>query len=636
MADTGSSSSRPGDGTMPSSQEQQPQDQGIVIEMNENNDVCINATHLTVKCDNSFLVSGAAQEGQKASAKTSTATVAGQKSIIVVQQPVEEVKRRPLITKRASRLTSEVCRRVLHSALTMHRITLSRRAYALYLVQGLIWDSEQEGLLTAQVPEQLNQGVCPAGNAAGAVFGLLTLRTVHRMFTWHWARRRTELALAAASTSDLLALLAHQQERTALAALTHIALDLQDSSNRRLRTQALAPFPPISDLELSRASAAASRARLAAARNTPLCHGARPASSLSISSVDTTPSCDGSMMWAQSQPVSPRLRPVSADAATGSHAAAPHPPETAAAERPAGDGASAPAALPPPPTAGPAAPAQQHKSCPCSVVEGSATGDGDARSEGDGEVSEAQGCPPRPCRRGGWPKGEPPGGRALSMLLERPVVWDAFVALIQRTLCGESLRAARDAAWALQVTAFASERLSQRLVDAGAHMRVKQGHRRTRCTRGPTVACTRTTVTPAARAGVVPLLLAAMADSYGVRLRPGGARLRQPGYAPLSLSATAALLSLSPLQLPSLHLDMRRRVLSFNPRGVNWGFLNFLPHVGGALHRRLSPRCRATAGKRQAAAEALQNVVALRAGARALLQHGAPLLATPQGTAHMR
>lgn len=47
-----------------------------------------------------------------------------------------------------------------------------------------------------------------------------------------------------------------------------------------------------------------------------------------------------------------------------------------------------------------------------------------------------------------------------------------------------------------------------------------------------------------------------------------------------------------------------------------------LPKLGRAAHRSLSPRCRNIAAKRQVAAEALQNVCALRSGARHLLAVG--------------
>jgi len=65
-----------------------PLDQGILIEMNDNNDICINATHLTVECDNSFLMQGSSS-GKKVSAKAKGATVAGKTSVIVVQDNSE-------------------------------------------------------------------------------------------------------------------------------------------------------------------------------------------------------------------------------------------------------------------------------------------------------------------------------------------------------------------------------------------------------------------------------------------------------------------------------------------------------------------------------------------------------------------
>lgn len=122
------------------------------------------------------------------------------------------------------------------------------------------------------------------------------------------------------------------------------------------------------------------------------------------------------------------------------------------------------------------------------------------------------------------------------------------------------------------------------------------------------------------------LLLSALSDSYGLRIRSGGpsCRLRQPGAIPPCLPGAATLLSHSPLNFPTLHIDLSRSMVTLSPHGVNFGFLKMLPQFGRAVQRNLSPRCRNTASKRQAAAEALQNVCALRSGARDLLSVGVP------------
>jgi hypothetical protein len=98
MADTdGSTSSEArrasGDGaassSTPGSSDEQQQE-GIVIEVSDNNDICINATHLTVKCDNSFLVTGGSSGNASALAKRKAAP--GKSSVVVVQQLAEASK----------------------------------------------------------------------------------------------------------------------------------------------------------------------------------------------------------------------------------------------------------------------------------------------------------------------------------------------------------------------------------------------------------------------------------------------------------------------------------------------------------------------------------------------------------------
>lgn len=85
-----------------------PVDQGILIEMNDNNDICINATHLTVKCDNSFLVQGGST-GAKVSGKAKGSSVAGKSSVIVVQQPAEDSIRRSRMPSASTNFCQCMC-----------------------------------------------------------------------------------------------------------------------------------------------------------------------------------------------------------------------------------------------------------------------------------------------------------------------------------------------------------------------------------------------------------------------------------------------------------------------------------------------------------------------------------------------
>jgi hypothetical protein len=62
---------------------------GIIIEIGENDDICINATHLTVQCDNNFVMNNPAPSGKAMSAKTKARAVPGAKSVIVMQQAAD-------------------------------------------------------------------------------------------------------------------------------------------------------------------------------------------------------------------------------------------------------------------------------------------------------------------------------------------------------------------------------------------------------------------------------------------------------------------------------------------------------------------------------------------------------------------
>jgi hypothetical protein len=130
----------------------------------------------------------------------------------------------------------------------------------------------------------------------------------------------------------------------------------------------------------------------------------------------------------------------------------------------------------------------------------------------------------------------------------------------------------------------------------------------------------------------VKILLSALSDSYGLRVRSGAppCRLRQPGRIPPSLSGAATILACSPIHIPPLHMDAKQRTLTLSP-GVSKGFLPALAKLGRGVQRNLSPQCRSTAEKRQAAAEALQNVCAMRSGARSLLSVGVSLVMNHSG-----
>lgn len=119
------------------------------------------------------------------------------------------------------------------------------------------------------------------------------------------------------------------------------------------------------------------------------------------------------------------------------------------------------------------------------------------------------------------------------------------------------------------------------------------------------------------------MLVACVPSGFGSRVRAGGARLRQPGTPQTrGLPSANSLLAISPIYLPSVHMDIKHRAVTLTPRGVNYAFLGMLPVLGRRLQRQLVPRCRALAAKCSVALEALQNIAALRTGARALLDIG--------------
>eukprot|EP00892_Ulva_mutabilis_P009736 jgi/Ulvmu1/7134/UM034_0040.1 len=496
-----------------------PLDQGILIEMNDNNDICINATHLTVKCDNSFLVQG--NSTGKVSAQGKGSTVAGKSSVVVVQQDKAPVPRvRLLLPKKYAK----------------------------------------------------------SATVAGAI--LMTCRVAGRVASWQWVRNRAERALAGRSASQLSHLLSHSNPRTQRAVVTHIALDIQHASNIRLTTPDLVTFPSISDAELSRMSAASARERAgaeqAALRDTaaapsPLSHEhVRPASALSVVSAETTNS--------------------SSDGGDSSTACTPQRPQSPV------DGIVTHPAPPPtkPILEGPDAVSSKVDSAePCTSAaaqaEHSIPGEVAACPQPavDGSVAPADAAPPRRAHPSGpWPGGAPAEGRAACMLAQDTALWDAFAVALCNMLRSSDLGLQHDAAFAVQVVAFASERLAQQLIDAG----------------------------------IVKQLLACVPDVFGSRVRVGGARLRQPGTRMTrTLPDPNSLLAISPIHMPSVHMDIKHRSVTLTPRGINYAFLSMVPSLGRRLQRQLLPRCRATAAKRAVALEALQNVTALRTGAKALL-----------------
>lgn len=293
---------------------------------------------------------------------------------------------------------------------------------------------------------QVSHGGLGAGKTKGAqvVALIVAAKVAHRIARWHWTRHRTERALVRSCVPDLVALLSSSDPRTAQAALVHLAHDLQASSNLRLRRVARQPFPRVSDVALSRSSAAVNRARAQTVLSAEVMSGApqpnRPASCLSISSVDTTTS-------SVEQDVCVSQAPAEVVVSTGAAAAAPSP--TSTATLPPCSQTVEPAVLP----------AHQPKT---GVLE-SNVADETCR---DGLVPATDVS--RRVRTVVRPQGAPVGGRALEMLTEQLELWDAFAELVKTMLCSATLRHQRDAAWAVQVAAFASEELCQRLIDAGA------------------------------------------------------------------------------------------------------------------------------------------------------------------------
>lgn len=245
-----------------------------------------------------------------------------------------------------------------------------------------------------------------------------------------------------------MSLLANPNPRIAQATLVHLIYDLQNGSNLRLLYAATQPFPPCTDIQLSRSSAAANRVRLHTAdRNIPVTQPKRPTSCLSISSVETTPSSDEQEGCTDPQPVCDSH--AAAVSTEGNHSAQ-RVPVDASAE----SAATVEAALPP-------------------LARLGAT---------DGSISEEPGTSGEACNSQAhrisqqgtqlevmpWPNGVPAAGRALALLVEHAQLWNLFVALLKRFLCGKALKLQHDAAWAVQVASFSSEVLGYRLVHAGA------------------------------------------------------------------------------------------------------------------------------------------------------------------------
>lgn len=290
----------------------------------------------------------------------------------------------------------------------------------------------------------------------------MTTKLVGRVASWHWVRNRTERALARRSSSRVLHLLSHSNPRTKRAAMTHIALDVQHASNARLATPDPVTFPSLSDVELSRMSAASARERATAeaaalrqitatsAGASPLSHEhVRPASALSVVSAETTNSSDGGESSSACTPQRPQspdgmvARPTPPSTKPGLEA-----PTAASNMEHIGESCIGPAAQassdianevvlnPPVPTAGPEAVTH-------------------VRSQR------------RPRRRGPWLDGVPAEGRAACMLTQDAALWHAFVATLSQMLRSADVGQQHDAAFAVQVIAFSCERMAQKLIDAG-------------------------------------------------------------------------------------------------------------------------------------------------------------------------
>lgn len=283
---------------------------------------------------------------------------------------------------------------------------------------------------------------------------MVAAKAACRIFQWHCVRHRCEKGLAQASVPSIIALLSNPH--TAQATLVHLAHDLQTSSNLRLRCASTQPFPAVSDMELSRASTAANCAQSPGSSMLPepTLQQGRPTSCLSISSVETTPSSDeqdSCLLQPQSTNVPLSVSHGETVVSTGDINAAAVPSLSADAI---------------------STPLKAEETAPLSPqtkVVGGSTADVICSDGGMSNTQKSSSLGRRlSCGRDVvWPQGEPVGGRALALLTEQPALWDTFVALVKRLLCSEALKPQRDAAWAVQVVAFASERLCQRLVNAG-------------------------------------------------------------------------------------------------------------------------------------------------------------------------
>ena len=112
-----------------------------------------------------------------------------------------------------------------------------------------------------------------------------------------------------------------------------------------------------------------------------------------------------------------------------------------------------------------------------------------------------------------------------------------------------------------------------------------------------------------------------MRDRNGTRTRaiPGGsATLRQNEHIQLGMISPLHLLRHSPMYLPQVNYNAKAKLFSFTPRGFNWYILPSMLQP-----QRLQQRNRQKRRVRQLAAEALQNVCAIRSGAKEVLACGA-------------
>lgn len=253
--------------------------------------------------------------------------------------------------------------------------------------------------------------------------------------------------------------------------MTHIALDIQHASNLRLSTPDNITFPSLSDVDLSRMSSAHARKQAAAAAAEACTNPAastsaaglshdhdRPASALSVVSAETTNSSsdggDSSSTCTPDRPHSPvtgivtkpLAQPTPAVGAQGPAAVSVLATAIEPCSPSAADGTSAtPDAVAPSPPVTTAAPSG------CTAVK-------TQQQQQQRQVARRH----RP-----WADGVPPEGRAACMLEQNEGLWDTFIAAVHCMLRSSDLGQQHDAAFAVQVAAFSSERLSQKLIDAG-------------------------------------------------------------------------------------------------------------------------------------------------------------------------